>query len=103
MSLIIIEAETEVAEIIPVMTVAMIEAEAITQKGLTIEIEENIFLVEANPEVIIIPEDHTEDEIITEIDVTADKQGSEVNLDALVGVLELHQGLPADIMTDVLV
>ena len=41
-----------------------------------------------------------EGQIPVEIEVTADKQGSEVNLDPLPEDPQLHQDLPAEVMTD---
>ena len=91
----------EVTEIILVMTEAMIEAEAISDIALMMRIEEDTLHLEANPEFIKLQEGHMEDQINTEIEVTADKQGSKPNPDPLPEDLELHQGLPAEMMIDV--
>ena len=63
------------------MTEAMIEADAISGRDLTIKIEEDTLLSDANPEGIIIQEGHKENHKITEVEVTADNQGSNVNPD----------------------
>ena len=68
-------------EIILFMTEAMIEAEAISDRDLMIKVEEDIFHSETNPEARKIQQDHTEEHIITEIQVTRDKHVSEVNPD----------------------
>ena len=81
----------------------MIEAEEMSDSGPMIGKEEDILLLEPNPEVITIQEGHSrEGEIVTEIEVTADKQGSEVNLDHLPKYMELHQDFPVEIIIDAL-
>ena len=53
--------DEEVTEIIQDMTKAMIETEEILDKGHMIETEQGILDSEADPEVSIIQESHTED------------------------------------------
>ena len=65
------------------MTEAMIEAEAILDRGLMTEIDEDTLLSEACPEYITIQKGHIEEQIISEIEVTAGYQGSDINLDPL--------------------
>ena len=91
--------ETDVTETILVMTEAMIEAEGASDTGLLIAIEEDTLHSEANPEIKIIQEVHTEDQIIAEMEVKPDNQGSKGNADCLPEDPEMHQGLPAEILT----
>ena len=48
-----IEADAQVAEIIPVMTDVMIEAETILDRGLMIGIKGNFLILGRNPEVTV--------------------------------------------------
>ena len=73
MSLIFIEVEAEVTDIIPFITEVMSEAEEITDRGPMVETEEDTFLLEPNPEVLVIHEGHIEGQIPTEIEGIADK------------------------------
>ena len=65
------------------------------------EMEEVILHSEAEPEVSIIQEGHTEDMIIIWIEVTVDSRSLEFKPDHQPEDLELHQGLPAEIKIDV--
>ena len=84
-----IEADSEVTGIILVVTEDMTEAWAISHKGGMIKIGANT-LSEANLEVIVIQEGHKQWQIIMEIEVTADNQDSEANLNAPPEDLEMH-------------
>ena len=55
----------------------------------------------ANPEAITEQEGHKEDQTIIEIEVTIDNEGSEPNPDPLPEELELHSGLPPEVMTNI--
>ena len=80
------------------MTEAMKVTEVISDNSLVTKIKENTLHSETNLEVVTIEVGYTEDQIITEIEVTAGNKGSEVNPDPLPEDLKLHQGRPAEIM-----
>ena len=65
------------------------------------EMEEVILHSEADPEVSIIQEGHTEDIIIIWREVTVDSRGLEFKPDYQPEDQELYQGLPAEIKIDV--
>ena len=83
------------------MTEVMTQAEEILDRVLMIETEEGILHSEADLVVTITQECHIDDRIITEMEVTLYNKGSEVNPDHQLEDLELHQGLPVEIYTDV--
>ena len=66
-----------------------------------IETEDGILHTEGNPLVTIIKDVHKEGKTIIEIVMTVDSKGLEVNPYHQVEYLELHQGLPVEIRTDV--
>ena len=65
-------------------------------------IEEDILLLDSNPEDIILHEAPITDKTITTIEVTAWSQDVKVHPDFLSGDLELHPHHPVEIETDVL-
>ena len=93
--------DAEVAEIIPVMTEVMTEAEVILHKGHMIETGKCILDLEVDSEVIIIPDGYTEGRTNIEMEVIADTEGGEVNPLYQLEDLELHQGLPVTRMAEV--
>ena len=100
-SLTFIEVDEEAAEITPAMTEVMTEAKEILDEDHMIETEEGMFYSEVNLEFTKVQKGYTEDKTITEIEVTVDNKGSEVNQYHHLEHLELHKGLPVVIRTDV--
>ena len=56
--------------------------------------EEDILLLDLNPENILVQEDNVEGQTIIQLDMTTDSQDLEVHPDPLSGNPELHLGHP---------
>ena len=63
-----IEVEADGAEIIPAMT----NSKEIIHRGLMIGIEEDVLVLDPNPENVIISEDYIDGQTITNIEATKD-------------------------------
>ena len=74
----------------------MTDVEEICYQGHMIEKEEGILHLDADPEVTIIQEDHTEDKITKMIDGHNRQQRYKINPDHQLGYLEFHEGLPPE-------
>ena len=81
------------------MTEVITEMEEILDKGPVIETEESIFHSQADQEVTVTHEGHTNVKSI--IEVTADNNCTGINLYHQLENLELHQCLLAEIKIDV--
>ena len=93
-----ISIEAEVKDSFPVMT----EAEKLIYRGLMTGIEEDILLLDPNPEDITVQRFSITSRTIRIIEVTADSPAVTAHLDALLKGPELHVGHPLGTMTDAL-